>query len=93
LANFRAIWITPLFGDADVRDGAHRTEWSSLSVFGSAHPMHDPDGHAAVTRCLGGEELCIEGGDHSLEIVGDVGATVRGLQSLAARALAFAART
>lgn len=60
-----AIWVTPLFADAEVRAGAIATGWRSLSIFGTADPAHDPAGQAEVTAALSGEEIEVEGANHS----------------------------
>lgn len=76
------IWITPLFGMAEVRDAAITAGWRTLSVFGTADPQHDPLGQRAVTAAVGGFELALVGGNHSLVIEGDPEATETGFASL-----------
>ena len=62
----RAIWITPLFGDPDVRRDVIASGFRCLSVFAADDPSHDPEGQAAVTAACNGSELGFEHGGHSL---------------------------
>lgn len=85
----RAIWVTPLFGRADVRAAVIESGWRCLSVFGTADSMHDPIAQAAVTAALTGTELGIEGANHALVVEGDDNATQIGLDALRAAVAAF----
>ena len=72
-----AIWVTPLFGRDDVCSGAIAKGWRSLLVAGEADPYHDRDGHAAVVDAIAARSLVLPGADHSLEVDGDVHATLQ----------------
>jgi hypothetical protein len=86
-----AIWLTPLFGDASVREGAIRRGWKSLLVAGDADQLHDPVGYEAVRRELGAETLVIPGADHCLEVPYDPDATLEALRHLTEAVRRFAA--
>ena len=62
----RAIWITPLFGDPDVRRGAIASRFRCLSVFARDDSMHDPEGQAAVTAACDGLEIGFDEAGHGL---------------------------
>jgi hypothetical protein len=84
-----AIWLTPLFGHADVAVGAGATCWRSLLVAGTADAYHDPDGFDRVARTLRAATVLVDGADHSLEHPGDALATIETLRTVAAAVLAF----
>jgi hypothetical protein len=77
-----AIWITPLFGRAKVRDSVLAARWRCLSVYGTADPAHDPDAQVEVTAACGGVELAIDHADHRLVVEGDERATRAGFDAL-----------
>ena len=89
VASIEAIWLTPLFGHATVRDGAGATGWRSLLVAGTADPYHDPDGFDLVARTLGAATVLVDGADHSLEHPGDALRTIDTLRTVGAAVLAF----
>jgi hypothetical protein len=62
----RAIWITPLFADPDVRRDVIASKFRCLSVFAHDDPSHDPDGQAAVTAACNGVEFGFDVGGHRL---------------------------
>jgi hypothetical protein len=66
-----AIWLTPVLGEDNVLEGARRSRWRSLFVVGTDDPAHHPDRQASVP----GEVLELPG-NHSLEVEGDIVATV-----------------
>lgn len=83
----RAIWLTPLFGEPDVRDGAAASGLRSLIVAGDADPYHDPAGFRFVANALGASTLVIANADHSLEVPSDVHASIRALAALTSAVL------
>ncbi|HXY43329.1 MAG TPA: hypothetical protein VEH29_04015 [Acidimicrobiales bacterium] len=89
--NVDAIWITPIFGQEPVWSGAIRQGLRSLLVAGEADPLHEPERYEQVRRALGADSLLLRGADHSLEVPGDVLATIDGLRSLVLAVRAFAA--
>ena len=76
------IWLTPLFGDREIRDAAIRSGWRSLIVFGDQDPFHDEAGVTAVGQALRSRTVRVSGADHALEIPGDVLATMSGLRDV-----------
>lgn len=72
-----AVWLTPLWGRDDVRDGALRLAVHSLVVAGAADELHDPVRHDELCHTIDAASLVIADADHSLEIPGDVNRTVR----------------
>jgi hypothetical protein len=73
----RAIWITPIFGDPDVRRAAIASGLGCLSVFALDDPMHDPEGQAAVTAACSGAELCFDEAGHGLTMSDEQRAQLR----------------
>lgn len=86
-----AVWLTPLFGRPDVRDGAVARWWRSLIVAGAADRAHDAGAHAEVVAALGAESVVLDGADHSLEVAGDIETTVAHHRVLVERVLRFLA--
>ena len=84
-----ALWLTPCFPLDYVRDGAVATGWRSLIVSGSADGWYDAARTTEVADALGADHLLIDGAEHNLEVVGDVGATLGALEQLAAATLSF----
>lgn len=70
------VWLTPLFGDAQVRDGAIASGWRSLIVAGDQDPFHDEAGVATVAAAMDATVVMVPGADHALEVPGDVDATI-----------------
>jgi hypothetical protein len=83
-----AIWLTPVFGDDAVFDGARRARWRSLFVVGLADTAHVPERQAQVR----GEVLELPGADHALETPGDAVASARALTALTERVIDFVGR-
>lgn len=85
-----AVWLTPLFGMDDVRSAAAQSGLRSLIVAGTADPYHDQSGFDAVRDALSADALLIPHADHSLEVPGDVFATLQAMQALTSAVLDFA---
>jgi len=77
-----ALWLTPLFSDADLAEAAATKRWRSLYVYGTADPACDDATVKKVAAVSGGAVLSIERGDHSLEVEGDVRARLDALVRL-----------
>jgi pimeloyl-ACP methyl ester carboxylesterase len=88
--NVSVIWLTPLFGAQEVRDGAASTGWRSLIVFGELDTLHDAEGVAAVQKALSADVLELASADHALEVADDVMATIAALSRLSESVLRFA---
>lgn len=84
-----AIWLTPIFGREAVRTGAVGKHWPSLLVAGEADQMHEPEHHAGVAAALAAGSLVLPRADHSLEVPGDVMATLEGFRALTETVLEF----
>jgi len=72
LTHARAIWLTPLLRNAQLRTQMSGGEWSSLFIIGTTDPHYDATLLAEVQGATKGHAVVIEGADHSLEIAGDV---------------------
>lgn len=85
----RLIWQTPVWKSDESWEAARSTPLTSLYIVGLAdHQYHDPDRHAE----LPGETVSIPGGDHGLEIAGDVLATVDAWRATTDAIIRFAGR-
>ena len=85
----RAVWITPIFERAEVRDAAADRGWPTLLIAGTGDAAHHPDNHANVVERTGATEILVDGADHMLEIRGDVHATIEALHRIAAAVQGF----
>lgn len=83
------IWLTPVFALPAIRHGAIGKGWPSLIVSGDADRWFDETATAEVLEALEASALVIAGADHSLEVPGDVMATLDGLRRVADAVLAF----
>lgn len=86
-----AVWLTPLFGDPDVRRVAIDAGWRSLIAYGDQDPFHDEAGVAEVAGALSATVVQLNEADHALEVPGNVVATADGLRELAVAARDFLA--
>lgn len=71
LARAHAVWLTPLLRDSHLR-AQMQQHCPSLFVVGTNDPYYDASLLAEVRDATGGETVVVEGGDHSLEIAGNV---------------------
>jgi hypothetical protein len=85
------VWGTPVFGLSAVRRGAIAKGWRSLVVSGDADPYYDAECTAVVLDAVDGAALILPGADHSLEVDGDVLATVDVFRQVAESILKFLA--
>ncbi|WP_432570817.1 alpha/beta hydrolase [Kineococcus sp. SYSU DK005] len=72
------VWLTPLLREPQVRRAAERATAPTLLVGGSADPYWD----AAAAAAWGQRVLEVAGADHSIEVPGEVGASLRALQTV-----------
>jgi len=85
----RLIWQTPVWKSDESWEAARSTALESLYVVGLAdHQYHDAERHAQ----LPGETVAIAGGDHGLEVAGDVLATINAWRTNAEAIKRFAER-
>ena len=85
----KAIWLTPLLGEEQVRSRMLAKGWPSLLVAGGADAFHEPEHHDYVVKALRAFSLVLPKADHCLEVPGDVSATVEGFRSLTQAVLGF----
>lgn len=82
------IWLTPLVTEPSVRSALSRLRAPALLVGGTADPSWDP-----AVRGLGHEVLEIDGGTHTLDVPGDVEASVAALSRVVSAAARFLDRS
>lgn len=83
LATAEAVWLTPLLTHPVLRQQLLTIRQPSLLVVGDADPNHDP---ALLTRLLASRAtraVVVVGGEHSLEIIGDVIRSIQALEHVA----------
>ncbi|NNE96333.1 MAG: hypothetical protein HKN24_09925 [Acidimicrobiales bacterium] len=85
------VWLTPLFGDRGIRDGAIGSGWRSLIVFGDQDPFHNEAGVTEVSQALQAPVVRVSGANHALESPGDVIATISGLREVTSAVQEFLA--
>ena len=76
----RAVWLTPAFGLPHLTELMVRCPDPSLIVIGDADHHYDPAALARLRATTSPEVLVIPGADHSLEIPGDLTASIAALQ-------------
>jgi hypothetical protein len=76
----RAIWLTPVFRNEELRKQVQQCRQKSLFVIGTADPNYDPVFLEEITAR--GEILVIDGADHSLEIEGDPLQSLKAMEKL-----------
>ena len=88
-----AVWLTPLLNDADFRKRLARCPQRSLFVIGTADLTYNMEQLEALKRTSNYEVEEIENADHSLEIPGDVNASLKALQRVLTRIQTFLEET
>lgn len=73
------VWLTPLIRDRRLRSVLAEHHPRSLFVVGTADEHYDPELYDEVLRSTGGRGLVVDGGDHGLEISGDLPASIQAL--------------
>lgn len=82
-----AIWLTPILVDPATVHAAAVKTWRSLYVCGTADPSCDGNALRRIVAATKGSVLSISGGDHSLEVEGDVAASLEALTRVTAAVL------
>ncbi len=82
VARAACLWLTPIFGNEDLREQIIQGGQRGLFVAGTADSLYDAAALDELLAAVPGERLIIEGGDHGLEIPGDVRASARVLERL-----------
>jgi predicted alpha/beta-hydrolase family hydrolase len=77
-----AVWLTPLLKSDRVRDQIKASGRRSLFVIGTADPYYDAANLAGVQAATGGEAVVVDGADHSMEIAGDVLASLDAIRRI-----------
>jgi hypothetical protein len=88
LANARALWLTPMLGDGGCVERMLRCPQRGLVAIGTADPHYDA---AKLARLRDGGFMVVElaGADHSIEIKGDVAASLRAIATAMQAVIAF----
>ncbi len=89
-ADTRLIWLTPVWRQDATWQTARSNTIPSIYVVGLAdHRYHDPERHSQMP----GETVEVSGGDHGLEVAGDIFATLDAWRTMAAAIHRFASRS
>jgi hypothetical protein len=79
------IWLTPVLGHEAFTQQVERLrdrQGRSLIVIGTRDPYYNPDQLAQLADATGGETLVVEGADHSMEIKGDLYASLDAMEQV-----------
>lgn len=82
LQEAQAIWLTPLLWNERLRSQIQQIKPRSLFASGTADPHYDPSHLAELLAATNGEAVVVEGANHSLEIEGDVVASLKALEQV-----------
>lgn len=74
------VWLTPLLRDQHLREQMAASEGRHLVIIGSADSHHDGKLLREVQETAGAQTVVIDGADHSLEVEGDLPATLEAMQ-------------
>jgi hypothetical protein len=74
------IWLTPLTRNPSIQKAAAQARPRSLFILGDADSLYTPEGLAQLQKTTQGQVLLVPGADHSLEIPGDLPASLRAIQ-------------
>jgi len=80
LARSRAVWLTPVLRNDEVRTQIQHSGPLALVAIGTADPYYDPAYLADLQTAAKSEVVVVDGADHSLEIAGDVGQSLQVLE-------------
>jgi hypothetical protein len=80
LDNAQTIWLTPLLWHDILRSQIQQVRPRSLFAVGTADPHFDATCLAELEAATEGEKVVIDGGNHSLEIEGDVMASLQAVE-------------
>lgn len=73
----RCVWLTPLLRNEQLRQQIASSRQPGLFVIGSADPHYDIQLLTELEKATGGSSLIIDKADHSLEITGNVIASIK----------------
>jgi hypothetical protein len=74
------IWLTPLTRNPYVQSAVAQARPRSIFILGDADPLYTPAGLARLQNATQGQVLLVPGADHSLEIPGDLSASLHAIQ-------------
>jgi alpha-beta hydrolase superfamily lysophospholipase len=83
------LWLTPLLHQPLLVAAASLCKAPALFISGSTDPTYDPSALDCILKATGAEELVIEGANHSLEIPGDILASLNAMETILAEINAF----
>jgi hypothetical protein len=83
------VWLTPLLRVGALRASIIEAQPRSLFVIGTADGEYRADYLAEVEEATGGGSVVIEGADHSLEVGGDVLASLEAMQRVVRELASF----
>lgn len=75
-------WLTPLLNDERLREAALEQRPPSLFAIGTADPLHDARTLGDLVAATRGRAVVVEGADHSLDVPGDMAATLHALHEV-----------
>jgi len=82
LRKAQAVWLTPLLWNDLWRSQIQQVRPRSLFASGTADPHYDPAHLAELQAATNGKAVVVEGANHSLEIEGDVMASLQALEQV-----------
>ncbi len=83
------IWLTPLVRNHFVQQAVSEARPHSLFILGDEDPHYDPESLEKLVKATGGQVLLVPRANHSLEIPGDLPASLRAMQTAMDRIKAF----
>lgn len=89
LRRSRAVFLTPMLGSTFFDEAFVETKQAALLVQGTGDGFHDPQTLARLQERRAFQLRLIEGGDHSLQIAGDLRASLEALRSTTDEVVAF----
>lgn len=82
LDDVRAVWLTPLLRVERLYAEMRQWEGPSLFVIGTEDPHYDPQRLADLQEATGGDTVVVVGGDHILDVRGDLWESLRALEQV-----------
>ncbi len=82
LAQARAIWLTPLLQNVNLRSQMQHSRQPALIVVGAADSHYDRAALEQVQSATQAQTVLVDGADHSLEIPGDLWRSLQALEQV-----------
>ncbi len=89
LASARAVYLTPPLGKSFYDPIFMQTEGPALLAVGTKDRFYDPEALESLRAVRPFELILVEGADHSMDIVGDLGASIDAVKRVTNGVLAF----